>query len=97
MLIQEIKKGDCALVSLDSEEIKILTSIMSILKEQQIKIENPLYQRLQSDLIFARDLCLYGHIDDFSLAEIVNCRGPEKIQKTINEINDKEIEQKGRK
>lgn len=95
MQIKEIKKGNCALVSLDSEEIKILTNIMSILKEQQNEIENPLYQKLQSDLIFARDLCLYGHIDDFSLAEIVNCRGPEKIQKTINainEINNKEIE-----
>lgn len=92
MQVQEIKKGDHVLVSLDSEEVKILTNIMSILKEQQTEIENPLYQRLQSDLIFARDLCQYGHIDDFSLSEIVNCRGPEKIQKTINEINNKEVE-----
>ena len=38
------------------------------------KKNNDYFMQLYSDMMMARDLCQYGHVDDFCLHNIIKCR-----------------------
>ena len=62
------EKGE-VLVRLSKDD---LVGICNALYRQTEEQENIL--QLYSDMMMARDLCQYGHIDDFCLQNIVKCR-----------------------
>ena len=62
------EKGE-VLVRLSKDD---LVGICNALYRQTEEQENIL--QLYSDMMMARDLCQYGHIDDFCLQNIVRCR-----------------------
>lgn len=58
-------------LSLSADElIKICNAMFSV--EEKNRGEN--FYKLNSDLVLARDLCQYGHIDNFTLSSIVDSR-----------------------
>ena len=72
MNIQKIsKKKREAIVSLSADE---LVKICNALYGAEDSHKNELYYRLYSDMTIARDLCQYGHIDDFCLEQIAKAR-----------------------
>ena len=62
------EKGD-VLVRLSKDD---LVGICNALYRQTEEQENIL--QLYSDMMMARDLCQYGHIDDVCLQNVVRCR-----------------------
>ena len=71
MNIQNISKKD--------REVEIKLSVDELVKicntfYQTEERKDDLYHKLYSELMIARDLCLYGHIDNFCLSEIVKNR-----------------------
>lgn len=78
MNIKNIDKENCeVVVSLSADELVKLSNVMYCLKEDEHK--NGLYYKLYSEIILARDICQYGHIDGFALDRIV------KLRSKINE------------
>jgi len=72
MNIQEISKANREVtVTLDADELIKLCNVMHNAPE---KDRNERFYDLRSDLIIARDLCQYGHLDDFSLSCVVDSR-----------------------
>lgn len=73
MNIQSISKTDREVnITLSADELIKLCNIMHAAPEEE-KEKEPFLQ-LYGDLIMARDLCQYGHLDDFSMKSIVKCR-----------------------
>lgn len=71
MNIQNISKKDReVLVTLSADE---LVKLCNILHETD-NSKDELQQQLHSELIIARDLCQYGHLDNFSLKCIIQHR-----------------------
>lgn len=58
-------------VELNSSELVKLNNALFHAPEED---RGTLFYKLRSEMILARDLCQYGHVDDFSLARIVECR-----------------------
>lgn len=73
MNIEKIEHDDCVNVTLDTEEVKCLCEA--------------LYGAFYSELIIARDICLYGHLDDFGIASVVSCGDIKKISEQAKEID----------
>lgn len=72
MNIQNIsKKEKEVVVSLTIDELIKLCNVLYGAKEEE---KNDTYRKLLSQLMVARDVCQYGHIDDFCLTQIVKCR-----------------------
>lgn len=72
MNILKIKKNDKeVIISLSSSE---LVEICNVLYNTKDDDKNELYYKLNSEMMIARDMCQYGHIDDFSLERIVESR-----------------------
>ena len=46
-----------------------------------------MFRKLYSELIIARDICLYGHLDDFGIASVVSCGDIKKISEQAKEID----------
>lgn len=81
MNIQSISKIDKeVVVSLSSDE---LVKLCNILYHASGEDKKGSYDQLHSEMIIARDLCQYGHIDNYCLSRIVKCRGIEKIQEQL--------------
>ena len=74
------KKEREVVVTLNSDELVKLCNTMYNAKESD---KNNLFYKLYSELMIARDLSQYGHIDDFCLERIIENRG--KIVKKSNE------------
>ena len=62
-------------------------AVVALSADELVKICNALYNdnaddvaknQLYSEMMIARDICQYGHIDDFCLDRIVECRGKGK-------------------
>lgn len=82
MNIQAISKADREVtVILNADELVILANS---LYETQKKKTNSKIKRLYSDIMLCRDLCQYGHVDDWCLEKIVEQRLPKSNCK--NEI-----------
>lgn len=73
MNIQSISKENAnANVTLSASELVL---IYNMFHEQLAKEKsNPKFLELYGDLMLARDLCQYGHVDNFCLGGIVKCR-----------------------
>lgn len=73
MNIQSISKENAnANVTLSASELVL---ICNMFHEQLAKEKsNPKFLELYGDLMLARDLCQYGHVDNFCLGGIVKCR-----------------------
>lgn len=59
-------------LTLDADELIMICNMIFSAKDEYIKRER--VQALHADMILARDLCQYGHIDDFSLGRMVAAR-----------------------
>lgn len=71
MNIQNIsKENKKVIVELSSGELVKLCNTLYKTEENK----DDLYYKLYSELMIARDLCQYGHIDNFSLSGIVKAR-----------------------
>ena len=58
-------------IKLSSDELVKLTNVLYHAPDAD---RNSLYYKLHGDLMIARDLAQYGHIDDYCLGRIVECR-----------------------
>lgn len=73
MNIQNISKEKRnVIVELSADELVTICNLLFSQFSEQKDKEN--YLQLYSDMMLARDLCQYGHIDDFCLRNIVQCR-----------------------
>lgn len=73
MTILSVSKANKdAVIRLDSDELVALcNSLYGATKGDNVKA---IIYKMYADFIMARDLSQYGHIDAFSLDNIVNCR-----------------------
>lgn len=72
MNIQSISKSDREVtVILSADE---LVKLCNILYHAPDKDKNELYHKLYGQLMIVRDLCQYGHIDNFCLGKVVEQR-----------------------
>lgn len=73
MNIQNISKDKReATVELSADDlVMICNALYSQLEENK---DNEHFLRLYSDMMMTRDLCQYGHVDNFCLHNIVKCR-----------------------
>ncbi|SHK31005.1 hypothetical protein [Hespellia stercorisuis] len=78
MNIQSISKKDKEIVTiLDAEELVLIGNVMYQATKHQdsgdIRLTEQFY-RLYSDIMIARNLCKYGHLDNFSFEHIEQAR-----------------------
>ena len=59
-----------AIIRLDSDELVRLCNVLYA----QEKYNDNLHHKLYGELMIARDLCQYGHIDGFCFDRIAECR-----------------------
>lgn len=73
MNIQNISKENKeTVVKLSADDLNIIcNALYAQLPESQ---KNERLLQLYSDMMIARDLCQYGHIDNFCLQNVVKCR-----------------------
>lgn len=92
MNIQNISKKDKNVtVELNANELVTICNVLA-LQYTELK-DKESYLQLYSDMALARDLCQYGHVDNFCLTDIVHCRN--KIGNGLNGIcvlSDDEID-----
>lgn len=78
-IVEISKEHRAAKVELGTDELVALCNgLYQITKESDV---GEIYLRLYSDLMLARDLSQYGHIDSFCLSKIVGCR--ERIHENL--------------
>ena len=72
MNIQSISKVNREVtVKLTADDLVIIGNALSQSGEKK---NNDYFMQLYSDIMMARDLCQYGHVDNFCLHNIVKCR-----------------------
>lgn len=71
MNVKNITKGKDVLVALSIDDIKTLCNA---LYNTDNKEKDNSYWKLYSDMMIARDLCEYGHIDNFCLEQVKKAR-----------------------
>ena len=73
MNIQTISKEKKeVMVELTADDLGIICNALYVQLGE--KKHNDTFMQLYSDMMMARDLCRYGHVDDFCLHNIVKCR-----------------------
>lgn len=60
-----------AILTLDASELVLLCNALYDFPEEH---RNKRYYKLRSDLMLVRDMSQYGHVDDFCLQRIMECR-----------------------
>ena len=65
------KQNNEAVIRLDSSE---LVRLCNVLYQAQEDYNDNLHYKLSGDLMIARDLSQYGHIDGFCFDSIAKCR-----------------------
>ena len=70
-IINISKKDREAIVRLTSDELVKLANVLYYAPDSE---KNNTYYALYSEIMLARDLSQYGHIDAFCLERIVKCR-----------------------
>lgn len=71
-----------AVIKLDSSELVMLCNVMYHADKDEYKDRYKDFYRVYNNLMLIRDLSQYGHIDDFCLSRIVECR--EKMKELEN-------------
>ena len=80
MTIQTISKEDKNVtVELSADDLVVICNALYLhSKEQDLQSKeqktNDHFFQLYSDMMIARDLCQYGHVDNFCLRNVVACR-----------------------
>lgn len=80
MTIQTISKEDKNVtVELSADDLVMICNALYLhSKEQDLQSKeqktNDHFLQLYSDMMIARDLCQYGHVDNFCLRNVVACR-----------------------
>ena len=73
MNIQTISKAKReVMVELTADDLVIISN--ALYAQSGEKKNNDYFMQLYSDMMMARDLCQYGHVDDFCLHNIIKCR-----------------------
>lgn len=73
MNIQNISKNKREIMTeLSADDLVIICNALYSQLAEKRGDEN--FLRLYSDMMMARDLCQYGHVDNFCLSNIVKCR-----------------------
>lgn len=72
MKVQNISKDRKVLVELSSDDLTIICNALYSQSKEEGEV-NSIFQ-LCSDMLIVNDLCKYGHIDNFCLEKIVECR-----------------------
>ena len=73
MNIQTISKEKReVMVELTADDLVIICN--AVYAQSSEKKNNDYFMQLYSDMMMARDLCQYGHVDDFCLHNIIKCR-----------------------
>lgn len=73
MNIQNISKEKKeATIKLSGDDLVIIGNALYAQFDEKKEEEN--FLQLYSDVMMARDLCQYGHVDNFCLSNIVKCR-----------------------
>lgn len=73
MNVQSISKRDKEVtVELSADDLVIICN--ALYAQSKEERNNDYFMQLYSDMMMARDLCQYGHVDDFCLHNIVKCR-----------------------
>lgn len=73
MNIQTISKEKKeVMIELTADDLGIICN--ALYAQLGEKKHNDTIMQLYSDMMMARDLCRYGHVDDFCLHNIVKCR-----------------------
>lgn len=65
------KKDSEAIVRLSSDELVKLANVLYYAPDSE---KNDIYYKLYGDVMLARDLSQYGHIDGFCFERIAKCR-----------------------
>lgn len=71
MDVKNIEKGKEVLIALSIDDIK---KLCNVLYNTDNKEKNNSYWQLYSDMMIVRDLCEYGHIDNFCLEQVQEAR-----------------------
>lgn len=85
MHIEKIEHDNYVETKLDAEEIKYLCE--ALYNAYHDNKNDPAFRKLYCELIIARDICLYGHLDDFGIANVVSCKDIKKISEQAKEID----------
>ena len=73
MNIQNISKDKGkTTIELSADELVIICN--ALYSQLDEKKDSDRFLQLYSDMMLARDLCQYGHVDNFCLSNIVECR-----------------------
>ena len=73
MNIQTISKEKReVMVELTADDLVIICNALYVQSGE--KKNNDYFMQLYSDMMMARDLCQYGHVDNFCLHNVVRCR-----------------------
>lgn len=73
MTIQTISKEDeNVTVELSADDLVMICNALYLHSKEQKT--NDHFLQLYSDMMIARDLCQYGHVDNFCLRNVVACR-----------------------
>lgn len=84
MDIQNLSKEHATVtVKLKADELVLICNLFYMAQtEKEKKTEK--FLQLYSDMMLCRDLCQYGHVDNFCLSEITKCRN--NIGKGLNGV-----------
>lgn len=74
------KKENEAVVRLTSDELVKLSNVLYHAPDSD---KNDIYYKLYGDVMLARDLSQYGHIDEFCFGRIAKCRENLKRKKEV--------------
>lgn len=85
MQVKNMEHGNCVDVKFDIEEVKCLCG--ALYDAYYDSKDDPIFRKLYSNLLVTRDICQYGHLDDFALANAVSCRDIHKISEQAEEID----------
>lgn len=72
-----------AILTLDASELVLLCNALYDFPEEH---RDKRYYKLRSDLMLVRDMSQYGHVDDFCLKRIMECRS--HLQETRGDASD---------
>lgn len=76
MKIENISKSnEQVTMTLNKDELVLLCNTMYYAEKASVdEVKRELFHKVYADLIIAKDLCQYGHIDDFDFKLIMNER-----------------------
>ena len=84
MDIQNISKEQASVtVKLNADELVLMCNLFYMAQTTKEK-KTEKFLQLYSDMMLCRDLCQYGHVDNFCLSEITKCRN--SIGKGLNGV-----------